>query len=63
MAELPKGASINEADLDKLAELELKRRRIKSTIKTAHLLASGKEETTGFSYVKTVLKVTKGETV
>ena len=47
--------------MNTLAEYELNGREIESTIKTAHLLASGNGERTGFSHVKTVLSITRGD--
>ncbi|KAE8445949.1 hypothetical protein EG329_012728 [Mollisiaceae sp. DMI_Dod_QoI] len=63
VAKLPSESTISEEDLDKLAKLELNGRQIKSAMKTAHLLASGKEEITGFEHVRTVLRITRGQVV
>ena len=53
------GSSIDEANLNTLAEHELDGRQIKSAMKTAHLLASDKGEITGFRHIQTVLKIRK----
>jgi SpoVK/Ycf46/Vps4 family AAA+-type ATPase len=58
-----KGLSIERADLDNLAELDLNGREIKSVMKMAHLLASGRDETIGFGHIRTVLKITRGKTL
>lgn len=50
-------------ELDQLAQLELNGRQIKSAMKTAHLLASGKGEVTNFEHVRTVLRITRGQIV
>ncbi|KAF8849743.1 putative AAA family ATPase [Acephala macrosclerotiorum] len=53
----------SDDELDQLARLELNGRQIKSAMKTAHLLASGKEEVTRFEHVRTVLRITRGQIV
>lgn len=60
VAKLPGGSSFTEWDLDRLSQLELNGRQIKSAMKTAHLLAGGKDEVTRFEHVKTVLRITRG---
>lgn len=60
VAKLPGGMIITSSELDALSKLELNGRQIKSAMKTAHLLASGKEETTRFEHVRTVLRITRG---
>lgn len=57
VAKLPGGSSIDEQNLNTLAEHELNGRQIKSAMKMAYLLASGEGTVTGFSHVETVLRV------
>lgn len=61
VTKLPGSSCIGAEELDKLAELDLNGRQIKSAMKTAHLLASGKDESVGYDHVKTVLKITRNE--
>jgi ATP-dependent 26S proteasome regulatory subunit len=63
VAKLPGGSTITAEELDKLSQLELNGRQIKSAMKTAHLLASGKDEVTTFAHVRTVLRITRGHFV
>jgi AAA+ superfamily predicted ATPase len=63
VTKLPGGSSIGSDELDKLAELELNGRQIKSTMKTSHLLSSEKDESLGIEHVRTVLKITRNEVV
>jgi AAA+ superfamily predicted ATPase len=63
VAKLPGGSTIDDGDLDRLAELALNGRQIKSAMKTAHLLSSGKGGVTDFEHVRTVLRITRGERV
>jgi AAA+ superfamily predicted ATPase len=55
VAKLPGGSSIDEQDLNTLAEREMNGRQIKNAIKLAYLLASGEGTITGFGHVQTVL--------
>lgn len=52
--------SFKSEEMDALAGLELNGRQIKSVVKTACLLASGKEEKLTFEHVRTVVGITRG---
>ncbi|KAH7354677.1 P-loop containing nucleoside triphosphate hydrolase protein [Rhexocercosporidium sp. MPI-PUGE-AT-0058] len=59
-ARLPEKSTFTEVDLDQLAELDLNGRQIKSAVKTAQLLASGKGGGVKIEHVRTVLRITRG---
>ena len=56
---LPDGSNIGSEELNRLAEVELNGRQIKSAMKTAYLLASGNEEIVRFEHVQSVLRITR----
>lgn len=56
---LPSGSSLEDEELDKLAEVDLNGRQIKSAMKTAYLLASGNDEDVNFEHVQSVLRITR----
>jgi AAA+ superfamily predicted ATPase len=56
---LPSGSSLEDEELDKLAEVDLNGRQIKSAMKTAYLLASGNDENVNFEHVQSVLRITR----
>ncbi|KAH9204416.1 P-loop containing nucleoside triphosphate hydrolase protein [Leptodontidium sp. 2 PMI_412] len=60
LARLPEKSTFTDAELDQLAELDLNGRQIKSAVKTAQLLASGKGEGVKIEHVGTVLRITRG---
>jgi hypothetical protein len=51
--------TITEADLDKLAKIQLNGRQIKNVLKTAQLLADRYDEGLGMKHLDTVLKLRK----
>lgn len=60
LARLPEESTFSENDLDQLAALDLNGRQIKSAVKTAQLLSSGKGESVRMDHVGTVLRITRG---
>ena len=59
VGKLPGGSSLGAEELDKLAEVDLNGRQIKSAMKTAYLLASGNDEAVRFEHVQSVLRITR----
>lgn len=53
----PQEVNINDADLDKLATMDLNGRHIKSAVKTARLLATSQQEPLGYSHLRVVLEL------
>lgn len=51
--------AFSEADLDRLAKIQLNGRQIKNTLKTAQLLASKYDECLGMRHLTTVLNLRK----
>ncbi len=49
----------SDADLDKLAKVEMNGRQIKNVLKTAQLLAARYDEVMGMPHLETVLKLRK----
>ncbi|KAK0103255.1 hypothetical protein ONS95_005289 [Cadophora gregata] len=60
LARLPEKSTFSEDELDQLAELDINGRQIKSPVKTARLLSSGKGEAVRMEHVSTVLRITRG---
>ncbi|KAH7398040.1 P-loop containing nucleoside triphosphate hydrolase protein [Cadophora sp. MPI-SDFR-AT-0126] len=60
IARLPEKSTFSEDELDQLAELDLNGRQIKSAVKTAQLLSSGKGEAVRMEHIGTVLRITRG---
>jgi ATP-dependent 26S proteasome regulatory subunit len=54
-------SAIQDADLEKLAQVDLNGREIKNVVKTARLLAANDKKPLSMDHVETVLRVRKGE--